>query len=112
MINNKSGDPITLAKTTQTLISPSGMIVGGIELICEAKDKGSDLAHLRREYRYLEDNLRKWKKLLEVGVALTSSLSLHRVLLRMVKILSDTFSYENIVILLPSQDDELEVWAR
>ncbi|MBN2135515.1 MAG: diguanylate cyclase [Acidobacteria bacterium] len=112
-IKNKNGDPLTIEKDVRTLTDKDGIIIGGIEMFKEVTDMRSDHAHLKREFRYLEESLRKWKEIIEVGLTLTSSLSLHRVLLRTVTILKNTFNYENIVVLLANdEDDGLEIWAR
>ncbi len=111
-ITTKDGRDITIEKTANAIRNDDGTIIGGLEIFQEVKDIRSDFENLKHEYYSSKEDQRKLRNLLDVGLLITSSLSVHRVLLRMINTLKEDLRYEIVIIHLPNKNNELEIWAR
>jgi diguanylate cyclase (GGDEF)-like protein/PAS domain S-box-containing protein len=111
-LTTRQGERIVVDKIERTMASADGRVTGAVEMFAVASHDDSMTVEIRRDNERLNKYLSQLEDLLDVGLMITSSLSIHRVLLRIINILRTTFNYERIFILIPNEDGELEVAAR
>jgi len=111
-LTTRKGERVVVDKIEKTITSADGGIIGAVEMLTVASREDSMTVEIKRDNEKLNKYLSQLEDLLDVGLMITSSLSIHRVLLRIINILRTTFNYESIFILIPNEDGELEVAAR
>jgi diguanylate cyclase (GGDEF)-like protein/PAS domain S-box-containing protein len=111
-LTTRKGERIVVDKIERTIRSTDGRVTGAVEMFAVASHDDSMTVEIRRDNERLNKYLSQLEDLLDVGLMITSSLSIHRVLLRIINILRTTFNYESIFILIPDEDGKLEVAAR
>jgi len=111
-LTTRQGERIVVDKIEKTITSADGSVTGAVEMLTVASREDSMTVEIKRDNEKLNKYLSQLEDLLDVGLMITSSLSIHRVLLRIINILRTTFNYESIFILILNEDGELEVAAR
>ena len=111
-IVERNGNSTVVDKIEKVFTADDGTSKGAIELISVASKDDSMAVEIKRNNQKLSNYLSQLEDILDVGLMITSSLSIHRVLLRIINILRSTFSYETVFILIPNDSGQLEVAAR
>ena len=83
-----------------------------IELISPAPKENLMTFEMKRNNEKLNYYLLQLENILDVGLIITSSLSINRILLRIINILKSTFNYETVFILIPDETGKLGIAAR
>lgn len=111
-IVTRNGNSVVVDKIEKLFYDDDGSLKGAIEMISIASKEDSMAVEIKRSNQRLSSYLSQLEDILDVGLMITSSLSVHRVLLRIINILRSTFSYETVFILIPNNEGQLEIAAR
>ena len=109
---DSSHERVEISKYSKSVCKPDGTVIGGVEILIPISSINKRYVELKRGFEIIEKKLSQSRELLDVGLFITSSISLHRIMLRLINTLRDNFNYEIVTIAMANERGELEIMAR